>query len=177
MRKDRCAFKVLVLGLVLVVQSFHAPIVADGREATLTGSILLANGDVPLAGAKLHVGDRRSGAVFSSQPTGPDGAFFVGDLPGATYELAVESDRTLYVISQPIQLASGETRGLKIAVNGQTEPTGKGKKGQTAKKPRPWSNPVTATLLAVGSAVVVGLVVEAAGGDDGDDDEQASPFD
>jgi hypothetical protein len=43
-----------------------------------------------------------------------------------------------------------------------------GKKGA----PTIWSNPLTASLIVLGSAVVVGLLVEGAT----DDEDQASPF-
>ena len=140
-----------------------APIPAAAATApgTLSGHIVAADSKAPLAGARLHVGDPRSNAVRSSAPTGADGRFEVAGLPAAAYEIAVESRGGLYVVDSPLRLEPGEHRTVQLAIaSGQEAPTAP--PGSAPKKTAAtfWNNPLTATLVVVGAAVIVGVIVE-----------------
>jgi hypothetical protein len=148
-----------------------APACEAAPAASLGGRIVSAGTDAPLAGARLHVADGRSGRIVTSGVTGADGAFEIAGLEPATYDLAVESRGGLYVVETPVRLAGGERRSLQLAVSPQAvpAPAPAGQKDPpAAQDPTPkkksaadvWNNPLTATLIVVGGAVVLGLVVE-----------------
>ena len=90
-----------------------------------------------------------------------DGTFRLSGLPTGAAELAVETDQGLYVVATPVAIAPGATRDVQLALGGRQDnsdlpPPEKEKK---RKKGGIWSNPVTATLIVVGSAIVVGVLV------------------
>jgi hypothetical protein len=148
--------KVLATLLVLSLQSLFIPVSAEEQVAVLSGTVLSSENQTPLQGAKLHVGDPETGKVYSSPTIGESGSFEVRDLPPATYEVAVESDGHLYVVSTPVTLAPGQSQNVNVAVNqDMADPPGKNKKkrrGGTGV----WENPATATLIIVAAAFFVG---------------------
>ena len=163
--------RMIATGLILSLQVLFVPVFAGPGTATLTGSILSAGSDVPLAGAKLHAGDPKTGKIYSSEPAGADGAFTIENLPPATYEVAVESDGGLYIVQTPVKLAPGVTQNVNLAIHRQAAPN-----------PDPddddgigfWDNPLTAALIVLGAALVVGFAVDS--WTDDDPVSPASPF-
>ncbi len=157
-----CRIRALVAASLAFLVAFPlAPACDAAPAASLGGRIVSAGTDAPLAGARLHVADGRSGRIVTSGVTGADGAFEVAGLEPASYDLAVESRGGLYVVETPVRLAGGERRSIQLAVSPQAAPA-------PAQDPAPkkksaadvWNNPLTATLIVVGAAVVLGLVVE-----------------
>ena len=169
--KQRRIRALVAASLAFLVAFPLAPASASAPAASLCGRIVSARTDAPLAGARLHVADGRSGRIVTSGITGADGSFEVAGLEPASYDLAVESRGGLYVVETPVRLAGGERRSLQLAVSPETAPAlaPAGQKDQPAgQDPTPkkksasdvWNNPLTATLIVVGAAVVVGLLVE-----------------
>jgi hypothetical protein len=167
--------RVLATGLIVALPLASVPVSASDTSATLIGSIVSAGDQTPLSGARLHVGDPRTGEIFSSQPVGDEGTFLVDNLPPAIYELAVESNGGLYVTDTPLQLQPGQSRTVNLAVNPQQEPAPGPQTAEDKKKKKAgvWNNPLTATLIVLGSALVIGIIIEAA--DDDDDGPSPSP--
>lgn len=151
------------------------PVSASDAGARLTGSVLSGAESQPLVGAKLHAGDPKTGEVFTSGVTGDDGAFEIADLPASTYELAVEADGGLYVVTTPVRLAPGQSETLQVAVNPQMAPDPEEAAAVEARHTRAslWNNPLTAALIVLGAALVLGVVIDSA--TDDDDDLPASP--
>ena len=152
--------RVLASVLIVILPTAWTPVPASTSSATLTGSILSSPDRGPLSGARLHVGDPRSGVIYSSEIVDDDGAFVVADLPSATYELAVESAGHLYVVGTPLQLEPGQSRTVHVEVNPDVAPNPeeaekKKKKGAATI----WDNPLTAALIVVASAIVIGLIL------------------
>ncbi len=155
-------FRLLSTGLIVSLPLLALPARSAGSTATLSGSIVWAADQTPLAGSKLHAGDAKTGEIFSSAPAGDDGSFALAELPASTYELAVESDGSLYLVGTPLTLAPGTAQTVNLAVsrqpgpsyaNGENDDDNPG--GFTF-----WDNPLTATLILVGFVVVVGLLFD-----------------
>jgi hypothetical protein len=175
MKQRSLGFKLVVTVLIASLQGLMIPAIASEPGAKLTGSILEAGNDTPLGGAKLHLGDPKTGEIYTSAPSLRDGTFEIADVPPSTYEVAVESDGGLYLVQSPITLAPGQSQAVNLAINPQmadspadTEEKKKNKGGTGV-----WNNPATAALIVVGAAVVLGLLINAA--TDDDDEGPASP--
>jgi hypothetical protein len=158
MKKHGLTTKVLVTILVLSLQSLFIPVSAEGPSASLSGTVLSSETQAPLQGVKLHVGDPKTGKIYSSAATGEDGGFELSELPGATYELAVESDGGLYLVGTPVTLAPGQSSNVNVAINkemAKSPQSAAGKKGGTSI----WNNPGMAAVIVVGSAFVLGALI------------------
>jgi hypothetical protein len=169
-RTNRSTVALLTVVLVPSLLGLQMPARATGATSALSGSIFRAADQSPLVGARLHAGDPKSGQLFSSPPTGDDGSFALADLPAATYQLAVEADGGLYRVETPLPLASGTSRTLNLAVTRQPG-NGFGENGTVEDDDDsddfgPWDNPLSAALVSLGIAAVVGVAVW--GSDDGD---------
>jgi hypothetical protein len=172
--------KLTAIAVIVALQGLGVPAGAAGPSGSrVAGSILSTPAETPLAGARLHLGDPRSGRVFTSEPSAADGSFALAEVPPATYEVAVESNGGLYVVSTPVEVTPGATRNLQVAVApvvpGQMAPppdpdTEKNKGGTSV-----WNNPATAALIVVGSAIVLGFLIKEATDDDNDNVPAASP--
>jgi hypothetical protein len=180
LRMSQRSLPIQIVAAVLVValQVPGLPTLASGEGAKLAGSILAFDEKAPVEGARLHAADPMTGRIYSSGSTGTDGKFEIGSLPSAAYELAVESDGHLFVVGAPVRLAPGQTQSVQVAIDPRIDP-------QVAPPPQSeedrrtgtgvWDNPLTAALIIVGSAVVLGLIIDQAASDD--DEPTASPSD
>ena len=165
MTKRNTVYKLLAVTLVVAMQSLLIPAVAGPQTASVSGKIIAADTNAPMEGAKLHVADPISGEMYSSQITDADGSYSIAGLPAATYELAVEADGGLYLAGPPLQLMPGQTRDLNVAVNANATPA-----TTTAGAAGAWDSPLVAALIVVGSAVVIGLII-----DDATKEDDVSP--
>ncbi len=144
--------KLFSAGLILSLPFLALPARPAGGTATLSGSIVWAADQTPVAGSKLHAGDAKTGEIFSSAPAGDDGSFALAELPASTYELAVESDGGLYLVGTPLTLAPGTAQTLNLAVSRQL-PDYQTNKFWT------WDNPWTTALVIVGVVGIIGVVI------------------
>ncbi len=161
--------RLLSTGLILSLPFLALPARSAGSTATLSGSIVWAADQTPLAGSRLHAGDAKTGEIFSSAPASDDGSFALAELPASTYELAVESDGGLYLVGTPLTLAPGTAQTVHLAVNRQPVPSYDKEEDPDEKKGgyRLWDNPLLATLVIVGFVAVIGLLL--------DDDDSSRP--
>ncbi len=162
--------RILALALAAVLCG-AAPVALAAGDAAIAGRIASLSEGAPLVGATVHVADASTGVIRSSSPSTTEGAFEVRGLPASSYVLAVESEGGLYVVSSPVALAAGEKRSVQLAVGPKnaaetTEPEGKKKKKPIGAY---WDNPLTASLIVVGAAFVVGALLST------DDDTAVSP--
>jgi len=169
--KRSLATRVLALVLVASLQTLFFPASAGEATASLTGTLVSSASEAPLAGARLHVGDPRTGLIYSSDPTDVDGSFHLVDLPAASYELAVESGGALFVVESALKLSPGEVRAVTVEVNQQAAPGPDSEEKKRRKGAGFWNNPVTAALVVVGSATVLGYLIKKGT----DDETSASP--
>jgi hypothetical protein len=145
------------LGTLIVTATLVSRLVWALPAGALAGRVIPAAG-VPAARAVLVAppGSARPlrGAV------GADGSFHVEGVPAGTVDLAVETADGLYVVATPVAIAPGATRNLQLALGRQdTSPPPGEKKAKRAGGV--WANPLYATLIVVGAAVVVGVAISA----------------
>ncbi len=127
---------------------------SDG--AVLTGTVVAADSLSPLSGARVHLSNPRTGKVHSSEPTDAEGRFTIGELAGASYELGVETDGQLFLAGTPAIVAPGQTRNVHVAIDRQTSPDEREKMEAAGL----FNNPVTATLIVVGAATLIAILLE-----------------
>jgi len=151
-----------ILGPLLVVLLLApAPAMASATGA-LAGRILAVDGapqarTVWLAGAD-------GGSPPSPVPVAADGSFLAEGIPAGPVSLAVETSAGLYTVETPVAIAPGATRTVSLALRGRQEtppapPTEEQKKKKGAGF---WSNPLYASLVVIGGAIVVGLIIDSA---------------
>ena len=170
--KRSLAMKVLAAALIITMQSMFLPAIAGPQTAALSGMVLTSQDQAPLTGVKLHVGDPKTGEIYSSQPTTADGSFAIEKLPAATYELAVEANGNLYLVDSMVNLAPGQAENVYVAVNLEQAPS----PAEASKKKRAGSvfnNQLTAATIVVLSAVLLGEIIKQA--TDEDDPSPSTP--
>lgn len=163
--------KVVAAALVASLQWLAVPAAPSATLGAISGRVLSTDTSAPMKGVQVHVGNPRTGEIRSSAPTGEDGSFTVAGLPPATYELAVQAPRALYVVSGAVPVTDGAHRAVQVAVNPETAPSPAAKERASRGGAKWWNNPFTATLIVIGAAVVIGVVV-----DNATNDESSSEF-
>lgn len=146
--------------LVLTLASLLAfPVGASSASTgTVSGRVVPASDTPPLKAIWVAPS---SGSAPITAPIAANGSFAVEGIPAGTAELAVETTAGLYVVSTPVAIAPGTTRQIQLALGGrQDTPVPAGEPPKKKKRAGGvWANPVYATLIVVGSAIVVGLLV------------------
>jgi hypothetical protein len=172
MMKRSLAMKVLAAALIITMQSMFLPAVAGPQTADLSGMVLTSQDQAPLTGVKLHVGDPRTGEIYSSQPTTADGSFSIEGLPAAAYEMAVESNGNFYLVDSMIKLTPGQAENVYVAVNLEKAPSPE-EKSKKRMAGSVFNNQLTAAGLVVISAVLIGELIKQA--TDEDTESPSSP--
>ena len=169
--KRSLAARVLAWVLVVSLQALCIPASAGEEAGSLGGMVVSSETEAPLAGVRLHAGDPKTGRVFTTQPTPEDGSFSLNDLPAASYQLAVEVAGGLYVVETAVKLSPGQAQTVTVAINPESAPSPAAEQLKRSKGAGIWNNPVTAALVVIGSATLLGYVIKK--GTDSSDD--ASP--
>jgi hypothetical protein len=97
-----------------------------------------------------------------SAPVAADGSFRATGIPGGPSELAIETSEGLFVVATPVTIAPGTTRRVQLAYGGRQDSSAPPPQEKQKKKKSGgvWANPLTASLLIVGSAIVVGVTID-----------------
>jgi hypothetical protein len=140
----------LVIASLLVL----SPAAAPGETGVLMGSVL------PSADGRLVAKSVRVGKI--SAVVAKDGSFQAAGIPAGPAQLAIETSQGLFVVATPVAIAPGTTRRVHLAFAGRQDSSPPTPPEQEKKKKRGgiWANPVSATLIIVGSAIVVGVAVD-----------------
>jgi len=141
----------LVLASVLAIP----PGALAGPAGVLTGRVVPLTDSGPIA-KTVWVGPVPAAVAA-------DGSFRADGLPGGPAAIAIETSEGLYLVATPVTIAPGALRPVQLTFGGRQdsnappapEPEKKKKRGGV------WANPVYATLIVVGSAVVLGVAVDA----------------
>ena len=168
MKSESYTSRVLALALIGAVQLSVTPASGGSPAATLSGEIVSASARAPVAGVVVRVVNPGTGDLYTSPPTDDKGSFEFHALPAAAYSVAVQRGNGVFSAASPILLAPGEHRSVQVALYDQQEAAPSPAEAQEANtyKTSPWENPLTATLMALGIAVVVGYAVQEWIGDD-----------
>lgn len=163
------ARNLLTASLIAALPLMLQPVVAQPL-VHVTGTVFANGQGAPLEGARVHLMQYGTKAAFTSSVTSADGMFEVGGLPVASYEAAVEFDGGLYVVEAPVVVAEGRQDNLNLSLPqlAQDPTQRKNVRGSGGFL----NNPLTATLLVVGSAFLVGVLIDSQISDDDD----SSPF-
>ncbi len=94
-------------------------------------------------------------------PVAADGSFEATGVPAGQSELAIETSEGLYVVATPVAIAPGATHRVQLAYGGRQDssPTPQSENEKKKKRGGFWANPLSATLIIVGSAIVVGFAI------------------
>jgi hypothetical protein len=92
----------------------------------------------------------------------PDGSFRATGIPAGSSELAIETSEGLYVVATPVAIAPGTTRRIQLAYGGRQDTSAPPPPENEKKKKSGgvWANPLAASLIIVGSAIVVGFAID-----------------
>lgn len=150
--------KRLVVALLTVILLAPAPILASPTSA-------LAGRVVPMGGAHpakaVWLADPAGGSAPTSVAVAADGSFRADGLRPGPIAIAIETDAGLYAVASPVTLAPGSTRSVRLALEEgkDTNPPPADEK-KSRKALSVWNNPLTASLIVLGAAVVVGVAVD-----------------
>jgi hypothetical protein len=124
-------------------------------SASVTGEVV-GNG---LAGAIVHAATEDGAG--RSVPLDAHGRFDFQGLSEGAWNLAVQTPAGLHVATAPVVVRAGESRAVLLTLApGVSAPQSPAAKRRLADKMSWWNNPLTATLIVVGAAVVVGVAVD-----------------
>lgn len=143
----------MILASVLVFSLAAPSWVRAGDSSILSGRVLPSSrGEAP---TKVWVG-----AIAA--PVLADGTFRAEGVPAGPAELAIETSEGFYVVPTPVAIAPGTTRSVQLAFGGRQNSSAPASPEKPKKKKSGgvWSNPLYATLIVVGSAIVVGVAVD-----------------
>ena len=177
--------KSLALVLVVAVGSLGFPAIAAPAPAALSGKLLRAASGTPLVGAVVKLSQRPQARIFESAKADPKGYYSLSSLPPGTYDVAVETDGGLYLVARPVSLQPAERLFLSLSIipnaqqtsppaPDQPKPSGEPEK----EKPKPtkkkgfFHSAWGGVILVLGSAAVIGAVVNSS---DNDEPASASP--
>ena len=166
MKSESFASRALALVLIGAVQMLVTPASGGSPVATLSGEIVSATARVPVAGVFVRVVNPGTGDLYTSGPTDDKGSFEFQGLPAAAYSVAVQRGNGVFSAASPIILAPGQHRTVQVALYDQEVAPSPAEAQASPYKASPWENPLTATLIALGIAVVVGYAVQEWIGDD-----------
>ena len=162
MRKSRLIAATLIAALYVML--LPTPSMA-AESAAVTGQIIDNETRAPMPGAVVHITDPGTDTTLSSSPSTEQGKFEIPEVPPASYSVAVETEDGVFLVQSAVSISPGENRAVQLALS----PGASEGKGMTF-----WKNPVTASLVVLGAAIVIGLAVDEI--NDDDQDQVASPF-
>lgn len=166
MLRTRLERQIALIALsAFVFNSAGGSALAAAGSGSLSGQITTASG-AAMRGASLQAAQLETKTVYSSLETGDRGRFVLADLPAGIYDLAIQTKEGIYTVDTLVSLAPGESKALNLSVNPAVERP-RSKDGAAEEPPQGvakhtsfWKNPLTITLLFLGTATVIGLALD-----------------
>jgi hypothetical protein len=157
-----------ILGLLLVGLLLAPAPAWASATGTLAGRIFSREGSPKVTGVLLA--GPALGTEVASVPVLGDGTFEADRVPAGPVSVALQTDDGIYAIATPISIAPGTTRTVSLALKGrQGTPTpspapapAPEEKKEKKKSGGFWSNPLYASLVIIGGAIVVGVLIDQA---------------
>ena len=128
----------------------------------LVASILV----VSLSGFVAPAGAATGSATLTGTVLGADGTFTVSDLGAGTTRLALSTTDGSFAVATPVVLAPGQTRGVRVALKAKAENDDDKKKGG-AVPPSDGGKGMGAMIAVLVGFVAAGAVAIGQSGDDG----------
>ncbi|MFQ5719088.1 MAG: carboxypeptidase-like regulatory domain-containing protein [Acidobacteriota bacterium] len=88
--------------------------------STASGHVLGPAGVTPIPGARVVFYNVLTGITTQSDPTDDTGAYDVSDLEAGRYDVAVDTERGLWLVERPLEIGAGETREMTFALREST---------------------------------------------------------
>jgi hypothetical protein len=183
-RGKRLVAVLLVLGLPLASTSPALAQTPPKADRVLKGKILDEN-NKPIQKAVVKVRNLDTGEEFAGAPTGSDGSYELSKLTPGRYEVAVQTERGVFLGNRTVDLVKKTQQTYSFALKGtspeqameearaargEREEKEKRKggavpRGPAGEKPTFWSNPYTAILAGVAIAVGTAVLIDNLQGD------------
>jgi hypothetical protein len=140
----------IVLAAVLAVP----PAILGRETGELIGSVL------PSVDTRLVARTVWVGAIPA--PVSADGSFRATGIPVGPSKLAIETSEGLFVVATPVAIAPGTTRHVRLAYGGRQDSSAPAPPENEKQKKSGgfWANPLVASLVIIGSAIVVGFAID-----------------
>ena len=140
----------LVLASVLALP----PVALGGETGVLIGRVL------PSVDSRVVARTVWVGTIPAT--VSADGSFRATGIPAGPSELAIETSEGLFVVATPVAIAPGTTRRIQLAYGGRQDSSTPAPPKNEKKKKRGgiWADPMKASLIIVGAAIVVGFAVD-----------------
>ncbi|MFQ5669553.1 MAG: carboxypeptidase-like regulatory domain-containing protein [Acidobacteriota bacterium] len=84
---------------------------------TVHGRVLGPSGVTAMSGASVTFYHLATGATYRSEPADATGAYALPGLPEGRYDVAVETDRGLWLVEKPVDLGADTDRTLSFALH------------------------------------------------------------
>ena len=111
-------------------------------------------------------------AAPASAAVATDGSFRLEGLPAGRVHLAVATSDGLYPVAVPVAVPAGGTRTVHLALAGRQDTNADDLPPDYADDDKKkgglgfWNNPLTASLVVIGAAIAVGVLVDQLSDDD-----------
>jgi hypothetical protein len=144
----------VTLPIVLATALALPPWARAGQTGALAGFVIPATGNGHVA-KTVWVGDIPAAVAA-------DGSFEATGIPVGQSEIAIETSGGLYVVATPVAIAPGATRRVQLAYGGRQDSSPQPPSENEKKKKGGgfWADPLSATLVIVGSAIVLGFAID-----------------
>jgi len=100
----------------LLIAIIFLGLAGQALAGQIDGQVLGPAGVTPLTNATVTFYNLTSGESYTSQPTGADGSYVTADLPAGSYDVAVQTERGLWLVDEPMTLGEGESRTLAFSL-------------------------------------------------------------
>jgi len=84
--------------------------------AEIRGSVLAADGLTAMRGVSVKAANMQTSEIYTSSPTGDNGAYKLTGLPAGSYDLAVETSQGLYAADMLIDAGAGSRTIVSLAL-------------------------------------------------------------
>jgi hypothetical protein len=175
-----------------VVAAVLLSMAGPALAAQVEGRILGPAGVTPITGAIVTFHNLSSGVTQVAEPSAADGSFLVPELPAGRYDIAVRTDRGLWLANQPVFFGADEVKTLSFALRERaywegadempqgTAPVAQDVVGvavllESEKKPTS-THPGRKRNILIGTGIGLGVLILALVAGDSDSNDEASPF-
>jgi hypothetical protein len=99
-----------------VIPALLLVLASPALAGQIDGQVMGPAGVTPITSAVVTFYNLDDGSSSTSLPTGAEGSYVTADLPAGRYDVAVQTERGLWLVDDPIELAKDETRTLSLSL-------------------------------------------------------------